>query len=164
LKKNKIFLYINPKPGLKHFLAIGVLFGPNPEYIWRDELAALLVETIRSEVNNDEAEQLGRTSDNKPKIILSLNNQTIGTSTPEKISSVALEIRVPSGKERIYIGILERLFEKAENEEIIIPTTLGKFCRGIQFSNATTKCRYGQNDGHPNLWLHKRSSESSDKN
>jgi hypothetical protein len=97
LKKNKIFLYINPKPGLEHFSAIGVLFGPNPEYTWRDELAALLVETIRSEVTEDKAEQLERTCDNKPKIILSLN-QTIGTSTPEKISSVALEVRVPSGK------------------------------------------------------------------
>jgi hypothetical protein len=30
LKKNKIFLYFNPKPGLEHFSAIGVLFGPNP--------------------------------------------------------------------------------------------------------------------------------------
>jgi hypothetical protein len=40
---------------------------------------------------------------------------------------VALEVRVPSGKEWIYISILERLYKKAKNEEIIIPTMLGKF-------------------------------------
>jgi hypothetical protein len=127
LKRNKIFMYINPKPGLKHFSAIGVLFGPHPEYTWRDELATLLVETIRSEITDDEANQLGHTGDNKPKIILSLNSQTIGSSTSEKISSVALEVRVPSGKERIYIDILKWLYEKAETEEIIISTTLGNF-------------------------------------
>jgi hypothetical protein len=46
LKKNKIFIYFNPKPGLEHFSAIGVLFGPNPDYTWRDELADLLVDTM----------------------------------------------------------------------------------------------------------------------
>jgi hypothetical protein len=34
LKKNKIFIYFNPKPGLEHFSAIGVLFGPNPDFTW----------------------------------------------------------------------------------------------------------------------------------
>jgi hypothetical protein len=34
LKKNKIFIYFNPKPGLEYFTAIGVLFGPNPDFTW----------------------------------------------------------------------------------------------------------------------------------
>jgi hypothetical protein len=40
---------------------------------------------------------------------------------------VALKIRVPTGKERVYINIIERHYEKAENEEIIVPSKLGKF-------------------------------------
>jgi hypothetical protein len=40
---------------------------------------------------------------------------------------IALEIRVPTGTERHYIDILERIYELAETEETIIPTKLGKF-------------------------------------
>jgi hypothetical protein len=121
LKKNKIFLYINPKPGLEHFAAIGVLFGPNPDYTWRDELASLLIETMKSEITDDEKETLGENSEREPKIILSLNIQAIGSNHPTPTTSVALEIRVPSGQEKIYIGILERLYENAQDETTIIP-------------------------------------------
>jgi hypothetical protein len=72
-------------------------------------------------------DQLGKTEDNKPKIILSLNTQTLGMSKPIKTTSVALEIRVPTGMERIYTSIIERLYEKAESEELIILNKLGKF-------------------------------------
>jgi hypothetical protein len=128
LKKNKIFIYFNPKPGLEHFSAIGVLFGPNPDYTWRDELADLLVETMKTEVTDEESNKLGTTSNGTPKIILSLNIQTIGISNPTTTTAVALEVRVPTGKEeRFYLNIIERVYEKAETEEIIIPTKLGKF-------------------------------------
>jgi hypothetical protein len=127
LKKNKIFLYFNPKPGLEHFTAIGVLFGPNPDYTWRDELADVLIETMKTEINQAEAQSLGTMENNQRKILLSLNTQTLGISKPVETTSVALEIRVPTGSERIYTNILERLYEKAENEEIIIPRKLGKF-------------------------------------
>jgi hypothetical protein len=80
LKKNKIFLYINPKPGLEHFAAIGVLFGPNPDYTWRDELATLLIETMKPVVSEEEKAALGTTDNNEPKLILSLNIQAIGNS------------------------------------------------------------------------------------
>jgi hypothetical protein len=40
---------------------------------------------------------------------------------------VALEIRVPTGVERIYTKIIERLYEKAEKQELNIPNKLGKF-------------------------------------
>jgi hypothetical protein len=127
IKKNKVFIYFNPKPGLEHFSAIGVLFGPNPDYTWRDELADLLIETMKSEINQEETKTLGTTKDGQPKILLSLHTQTLGVSKPVTTNSVALEIRVPTGKERTYINIIERLYEKAENEEIIIPSKLGKF-------------------------------------
>jgi hypothetical protein len=127
IKKNKVFIYFNPKPGLEHFTAIGVLFGPNPDHTWRDELADILIETMRSEITQEETEKLGSTEDGKPKVLLSLNAQTIGTKKPETITSVALEIRVPTGLERTYTSIIERLYEKDEEEELLIPKKLGKF-------------------------------------
>jgi hypothetical protein len=127
IKKNKIFIYFNPKTGLKHFTAIGVLFGPNPDYIWRDELADLLIEMMKVEINQEEQEKLGTTEDGTPKILLSLNTQTLGISKPVATTTVALEIRVPTGQERTYTNILERLYEKSEADEIIIPSKLGKF-------------------------------------
>jgi hypothetical protein len=127
LKKNRIFMYLNPKPGLEHFSAIGVLFGPNPDFTWRDELSDLLIDTMKSEINEEEAQKIGVTDDGKPKIILSLNIQTIGINQPTPTTSVALEIRVPSGLERVYTSIIERVYEKAEISEIVIPTKLGKF-------------------------------------
>jgi hypothetical protein len=112
LKKNKIFLYINPKPGLEDFAAIGVLFGPNPDFTWRDELATLLIETMKTVIMDEETVILGETSEREPKIILSLNIQAIGNNNPTPMTSVTLEIRVSSGQEKIYIGILERLQKK----------------------------------------------------
>jgi hypothetical protein len=64
---------------------------------------------------------------NQPQILLSLNTQTLGISTPVETTSVALEIRVPTGSERIYTNILERLYEKAEKQEIIVPSKIGNF-------------------------------------
>jgi hypothetical protein len=117
LKKNKIFLYFNPKPGLEHFTAIGVLFGPNPDFTWRDELADLLIDTMESEITQGEMEQIGTTEDNKPKILLSLNAQTLGISKPVETTSVALEIRVPTGLERTYTSIIERLYDSFKNND-----------------------------------------------
>jgi hypothetical protein len=127
LKKNMIFIYLNPKPGLEYFSAIGVLFGPNPDFTWRDELADLLIDTMKSEINDEESKIISTTYDGKPKIILSLNIQKIGLSVPVETTSVALEIRVPTGMERTYTTIIERLYEKAEDEELIVPEKLGKF-------------------------------------
>jgi hypothetical protein len=127
LKKNKIFIYFNPKPGLEHFSAIGVLFGPNPDFTWRDSLADLLIDTMKTAILQEEIKLLGTTSDGKPKILLSLNIQKIGLNSQEETTSVALEVRVPSGTERIYTSIIERLYEKGEEEALIIPEKLGKF-------------------------------------
>jgi Holliday junction resolvase RusA-like endonuclease len=127
LKKNKIFLYFNPKPGLEHFSAIGVLFGPNPDFTWRDSLADLLIDTMKAAITPEETDILGKTNDGTPKILLSLNIQKIGLSTKDETTSVALEIRVPTGAERIYTKIIERIYEKAENESMILPEKLGKF-------------------------------------
>jgi uncharacterized protein YeeX (DUF496 family) len=127
LKKNKVFMYVNPKPGLEHFTAIGVLFGPNPDYTWRDELADLLIETMKPVVTEEEKAILGTTGNNEPKLILSLNVQMIGSTSTKPTKSVALEIRVPNEKQKIYIDILERLYEKSQDGEAIIPNKLGKF-------------------------------------
>jgi hypothetical protein len=82
---------------------------------------------MKSEITDDEKAILGETSEREPKIILSLNIQAIGSNNPTPTTSVALEIRVPSGQEKIYIGILERLYENAQDETTIIPKNLGKF-------------------------------------
>jgi hypothetical protein len=59
---------------LEHFSAIGVLFGPNPDFTWWDSLADLLIDTMKSAITPEEIEILEKTSDGKPKILLSLNN------------------------------------------------------------------------------------------
>jgi hypothetical protein len=82
LKKNKIFMYFNPKPGLEHFTAIGVLFGPNPDFTWRDELSDLLIDTMKNEITQEEIQEIGKTEDGQPKLLLSLNIQTLGISKP----------------------------------------------------------------------------------
>jgi hypothetical protein len=56
-----------------------------------------------------------------------LNIQTIGNNTSKPTTSVALEIRVPNEKQKIYINILERLYKKSQDEEIIIQNKMGKF-------------------------------------
>jgi hypothetical protein len=121
LKKNRIFVYFNPKPGLEHFTAIGVLFGPNPDVTWRDQLATLLINTMKPEITDEEKNKLGTANDGSPKVLLSLNIQSIGMSKPTEISSVALEIRVPTGTERLYTSIIERIYEKAEKTRIDDP-------------------------------------------
>jgi hypothetical protein len=88
IKKNKIFIYFNPKPGLEHFSAIGVLFGPNPDHTWRDELADLLVETMKSEITPEEMDTIGKTEEGTPIILLSLNTQILGVNKPVATTSV----------------------------------------------------------------------------
>jgi hypothetical protein len=128
LKKNKIFLYINQKHGLEHFAAIGALFGPNPDYTWRDELATLLIDTIKPIVTEEEKQILGVTAANKPKLMLSLNIQAIGNKINDQTTtSVALEVRVPTEHKKTYIDVIERLYEKEQDEEIVVPNKLGKF-------------------------------------
>jgi hypothetical protein len=51
----------------------------------------------------------------------------LGMSKPIETTSVALEVRIPTGKERVYTNIIERLYEKVEDGELIIPNKLGKF-------------------------------------
>jgi hypothetical protein len=82
---------------------------------------------MKMEITDKESETIGKTSEGKPKIILSLNIQKIGLSAPEETTTVALEIRVPTGKERLYTTIIKRLYKKAEDKEMIIPAKLGKF-------------------------------------
>jgi hypothetical protein len=128
LKKNKIFLYINQKPGLEHFAAIGVLFGPNPDFTWRDELATLLIKTMKSVITDAEKQILGTTDSNEPKIILSLNIQAIGNNSSTATTTlVALEVRVPTKHKKTYIDIIKRLYKKEQEEEIVVPSKLGKF-------------------------------------
>jgi hypothetical protein len=82
---------------------------------------------MKSEINEEESMLLGKTSNGKPKIILSLNIQKIGMSVPTEMTAVALEIHVPTGMEQTYTSIIECLYEKAEDEEMIVPQKLGKF-------------------------------------
>jgi hypothetical protein len=170
IKKNKIFIYFNPKPGLEHFMAIGILFGPNPDYIWRDELADLLIEAMKAEITQDEQGKIGTNDDGKPKLLLSLNTQTLGINKPVTTTTVALKIRVPTGQERIYTNILERLYKKSEEEEIIIPSKLGNFffilheiknARSLHFYDEKTECGHAGYSNHSHFWLHPLSTSAA---
>jgi hypothetical protein len=47
LKKNNVFIYFNQREGLEHFAVIGVLFGPHPDYAWRQDTIKSLETTIK---------------------------------------------------------------------------------------------------------------------
>jgi hypothetical protein len=47
---------------------------------------------MKEEVTDEEKGKLGTTNDGSPKIILSLNIQSIGINKPTETTSVALEI------------------------------------------------------------------------
>jgi hypothetical protein len=112
LRNNKVFIYFNQKEGLEHFSAIGVIFGPHPDYTWRQDISDNLETTMRADLTPDERETLSKMTKN-PRLVIQLTPQLISNKKFSKTTSVALEVRVPAEHERIYPEILDHLNERA---------------------------------------------------
>jgi hypothetical protein len=131
LRSNKVFMYFNPKEGLEHFSAIGVLFGPHPDYSWRQDISESLELTMKADLTPEERETLTKASKN-PKLVIQLTPQLISNKKFSKTTSVALEVRVPAELERIYLDILDRLNERASllqdgEVDIVLDNRIGTF-------------------------------------
>jgi hypothetical protein len=131
LRNNKTFIYFNPKDGLEHFAAIGVLFGPHPDYTWRQTITDSLEQTMKAELTEDEKEKLSSSSKNA-KLVISLIPQKVNNNRHSKINTIALEVRVPAEHERIYTNILDRLNERASllekgEVDIVLDPKIGNF-------------------------------------
>jgi hypothetical protein len=131
LRLNKVFIYFNPKEGLEHFAAIGVIFGPHPDYTWRQDISESLEMTMKADLTPEEREKLTKSSKN-PKLVVQLTPQVISNKKHSKVTSVALEVRVPAEFERTYLDILDRLNERAsllqEGEvDLVLDDRIGTF-------------------------------------
>jgi hypothetical protein len=62
LKKHGIYIYFNQCKGLEHFAAIGVIFGPHPDYAWQQDLIDSLETTMKANLTPKERKK------NLPKI------------------------------------------------------------------------------------------------
>jgi hypothetical protein len=130
LQKHKVFIYFNQREGLEHFSAIGVLFGPHPDYSWRQDTIDSLEMTIKAELSPEEREQL--TKNSNTQVIIQLTPQQINNNRHSKVTSVALEVRVPAEHARIYTEILNRLNERASllekgEVDIVLDSRIGVF-------------------------------------
>jgi hypothetical protein len=130
LKKNNVFIYFNHREGLKHFSAIGVLFGPHPDYSWRQDTIDSVEMTIKAELTPDEKEKL--TKNSKAQVIVQLTPQPINNHKFLKVSLVALEVRVPAEHARIYTEVFDCLNERASllnkgEVDIILDPKVGTF-------------------------------------
>jgi hypothetical protein len=131
LRANKAFIYFNQREGLEHFTAIGVMFGPHPDYTWRQKITDSLENTILADLSPDEAKTLSNSS-SKPKIVVQLTPQQISNNKYSKVTSIALEVRVPAEHERVYLEILDRLNERASQlkdgeVDLVLDERIGTF-------------------------------------
>jgi DNA-directed RNA polymerase subunit F len=130
LKKNNVYIYFNQREGLEHFSAIGVLFGPHPDYSWRQDTIDSVEMTIKAELTPEEKEKL--TKNSKAQVVVQLTPQPINNSKFSKVTSVALEVRVPAEHARIYTKVFDRLNERASllnkgEVDIILDPKVGTF-------------------------------------
>jgi hypothetical protein len=91
LRANKVFIYFNQKEGLEHFLAIGVIFGPHPDYTWRQDICKSLETTMRADLTPEERETLTKNS-KIPRLVIQLTPQTISNKKFTQITTVELEV------------------------------------------------------------------------
>jgi hypothetical protein len=78
LKKHGIYIYFNQREGLEHFTAIGVIFGPHPDYSWRQDSIKSLETTMKADLTPDEREKLMKNS--KTQVVIQLTHQQISNS------------------------------------------------------------------------------------
>jgi hypothetical protein len=126
LKKHSVYIFFNQKDGLKHFAAIGVLFGPHPELAWRQSIVEQLEKTIQAEIIT-----AGDDLDSK-SIVVSLVPQQISNPKYNQTKSITLEVCVPADKEAKYIKILDRLNERTalmeqDEVDIVMDEKIGTF-------------------------------------
>jgi hypothetical protein len=131
LRTNKVFIYFNQREGLEHFSVIGVMFGPHPDYTWRQKITDSLENTILVDLSPEEANTLSNSS-SKPKIVVQLTPQQISNNKHSKVTSIALEVRVPAEHERVYLEILDRLNERASQlkdgeVDLVLDERIGTF-------------------------------------
>jgi hypothetical protein len=131
LRTNKVFIYFNQREGIEHFSAIGVMFGPHPDYTWRQKITDSLENTILADLFPEETKSLSNSS-SKPKIMIQLTPQQISNNKHSKVTSIALEVRVPAEHERVYLEILDRLNERASQlkdgeVDIVLDECIGTF-------------------------------------
>jgi hypothetical protein len=105
-------IHFNQKDGLEHFAAIGFLFGPHPELSWRDDIVDKIEKTMKAEITEDECIKIN-TNLQQPKIVISMIPQIISNPKFNNTKSIALEIRVPAEHEKVYLNILDQLYERA---------------------------------------------------
>jgi hypothetical protein len=65
LKKNNVFIYFNQREGLEHFAAIGVIFGPHPDYSWRQDTIDSLENTMKADLQPEECKDSAKTRNRK---------------------------------------------------------------------------------------------------
>jgi hypothetical protein len=104
-KKNNVFFYFNQRKGLEHFTAIGVLFGPHPDYSWRQDTIDSLEVTMKAKLTPDERKAM--TKNNQAQVIVQLTPQPINNNKFSIVSSVTLKVRVPTEHARIYTAVLD---------------------------------------------------------
>jgi hypothetical protein len=131
LKKNKVYLFFNQKDGLEHFAPIGVLFGPHPELAWRQTIVDRLVNTMKADITEEDCKKLNSTIQ-EPNLVLTIVPQMISNVKHNQTKSIALEVRVPAAHESVYLGMIDRLNERActlKNDEIdiILDDSIGTF-------------------------------------
>jgi hypothetical protein len=112
LKKNGVYIYFNQREGLEHFAAIGVIFGPHPDYAWRQDSINRLETTMKADLTPEEREKL--TKNSNTQVVIQLTPQPITNIRFSKVSSVALEVRVPAEHARTYTEILDKHQDKEE--------------------------------------------------
>jgi hypothetical protein len=86
--------------------------------------------TIKAELTTDEKEKLSKNS--QAQVVVQLTPQTINNSKFSKVTSAALEVRVPAEHARIYTEILDRLNERASlleqgDVDIVLDPKVGVF-------------------------------------
>jgi hypothetical protein len=132
LKKHNAYVFFNQRDGLEHFAAIGVLFGPHPELVWRQTITERLEKIIYAEaMTAGDAEKLKSTSMN-PNIVVSIVPQQVSNPKHNNTKSMALEVRVPAEHEATYIEILDRLNERTATQQddevdIVMDESIGTF-------------------------------------
>jgi hypothetical protein len=131
LKKNKVYIFFNQKEGLEHFSPIGVLFGPHPEFAWRQTIVDRLIATMKADITEDDCKRLNSTIQ-EPNLFLTITPQQISNPKHNQTKSIALEVRVPAAHESVYIDMIDRLNERActlkEDEiDIILDDSIGTF-------------------------------------
>jgi hypothetical protein len=89
------------------------MFGPHPDYTWRQKITDSLENTILANLSQEETKILSN-STTKPKIVIQLTPQQISNNKHSKVTSVvALKVRVPCRRTRKSVSGNSRQAQRA---------------------------------------------------